>query len=135
MPSVKLPYRVRCKTCGFETETSIQPTKGVLLEQSPVDLATCPQCGSTPFAFDVMSAPFGRGPSQLPGLETRPSAGGIVVTQDAAWLAAEHGLDLSELAGSGQEGQIVLADVEAAVAEQDNQIAERMARIAGKKGE
>lgn len=141
MSPKRVAYKVRCHTCGFETSAFIEPAEGVLLELCPVDPANCPQC-SRPFRFDILAGPFGVGPRQPPvGLVTNvtttgsPGKPGLVVSQDAASLAAEHGIDLSELAGSGEAGQIILADVEAAVLAQDNVMAERLAQASGGKGE
>lgn len=40
----------------------------------------------------------------------------IVATESAIELAAEHGIDLSEIEGSGADGKIIKADVAKAVA-------------------
>jgi pyruvate dehydrogenase E2 component (dihydrolipoamide acetyltransferase) len=65
----------------------------------------------------VPAAVPGAAPAAVPGAEaaTAPAGGRVKASPVARRIAAERGLDLSAIAGSGPGGRIVKADVEAAI--------------------
>ncbi len=54
---------------------------------------------------------------QKPNAEDQPTNGRLIVSPIAARMAAENGIDLKSLKGSGPQGRIIKRDIEAALAE------------------
>lgn len=54
---------------------------------------------------------------QKPTAEDQPTNGRLIVSPIAARMAAENGIDLKSLKGSGPQGRIIKRDIEAALAE------------------
>jgi pyruvate dehydrogenase E2 component (dihydrolipoamide acetyltransferase) len=113
----------------FESEKSVMeyecPVEGVLTELLVVEGQTVP-CGTTVATLQAIgSTPVvaASPPS------TQPAA--ITATPAAKRLARERGLDLTGMAGSGPEGRVQLADVEAAAHRTVTPAAERMATELG----
>jgi len=81
------------------------PQRGEGVAATAPSLTTRPRIPLDPF-FEVRTPERNFGPARLPG--------GIIVTPLARRLAAERGIELSRLHGSGPHGRIVASDVEAA---------------------
>ena len=79
-------------------------------EEPKVEKATERKIEATPADVGPVSSPGGGAASKASGDETRAKASPL-----ARRLAAEQGVDLSQIKGSGPEGRIVEADVRAAM--------------------
>jgi pyruvate dehydrogenase E2 component (dihydrolipoamide acetyltransferase) len=91
-----------------------QPASGTPTKSSPDD--TVPQVGE-----GGPSTPDG-GPSATSELVAVPSPsadGKTRASPMARHIASEHGLDISSISGSGPQGRVIRADVEAALSSQD----------------
>ena len=112
----------------FESEKSVMeyecPTEGVLAEQLVAEGQTVP-CG-TPVAI-IQTGERAAAPAAPPSTQ----AAEITATPAAKRLAHERGIDWAGLAGSGPEGRVQLADVEAAAHRTVTPVAERMASELG----
>jgi pyruvate dehydrogenase E2 component (dihydrolipoamide acetyltransferase) len=91
-----------------------QPTPG---ENRPVSMPPAPPPPSAPVAQSTAPAPADGAPAAPP--RAVPASGGRVKASPLARrIAAERGIDLGGLAGSGPEGRVVLRDLEHAAAAQ-----------------
>lgn len=81
-----------------------------MFDTRPFDSANWPTTWGAAPATDPISAPATDPAPPLPGAE-EPTA-----TPAARALATAHGLDLGQVAGTGREGHITVADVRAALA-------------------
>ena len=91
-----------------------QPTPG---ENRPVSMPPAPPPPSAPVAQSTAPAPADGAPAVPP--RAVPASGGRVKASPLARrIAAERGIDLGGLAGSGPEGRVVLRDLEHAAAAQ-----------------
>jgi pyruvate dehydrogenase E2 component (dihydrolipoyllysine-residue acetyltransferase) len=113
------------------TEELVAPANGILYPVAELGAALPIQAlvgyiladGEAPPAV-VRSAPA----AEVTGAAAEPiarSVGEIRASPVARKLAAQHGVDLSQLVGSGPGGRIVEADVQAAIAQRPPAIAER----------
>jgi pyruvate dehydrogenase E2 component (dihydrolipoamide acetyltransferase) len=58
--------------------------------------------------------------AQSPKAEAQPSNGRMLVSPIAARMAAENGVDLKSISGSGPQGRIIKRDIEAALSESES---------------
>jgi pyruvate dehydrogenase E2 component (dihydrolipoamide acetyltransferase) len=99
---------------GVKVNTPI----AVLLDEgeNAGDLASAPAAVASPAAAPVADAPAAAAPAPAPAAPIKDGTR-IFATPLARRIAADKGLDLSQLAGSGPRGRIVKADVENATAQ------------------
>ncbi len=95
----------------------------VRIVELDLDGATAP-VGPAPVEEEEAPAPQPEEPATEPEAETEPAEPEaeteIAVTGAAEELAAEHGIDLTALEGTGKDGRILKSDVQSAIDEQED---------------
>ncbi|WP_109311398.1 pyruvate dehydrogenase complex dihydrolipoamide acetyltransferase [Ruegeria sp. AU67] len=102
-------------TEGVKVNTAI----AVLLEdgESADDIAAAPAAAPAAAASNEAAAPAApEAPAPAPAAPAKADGGRIFASPLARRIAAQKGLDLAQIAGSGPHGRIVKADVEGATA-------------------
>ncbi len=102
-------------TEGVKVNTAI----AVLLEdgESADDIGATPAAAPAAAAGNEVAAPaVSEAPAPAPAAPVKADGGRIFASPLARRIAAQKGLDLSQIAGSGPHGRIVKADVEGATA-------------------
>ena len=88
---------------------------------APVDAAPEPKEPETaPPAGEPETPPADETPDE-PGAEAPGEEAAIEATGAAEELAAEHGIDLADVEGTGKDGRILKGDVEAAIEQRDEE--------------
>ena len=110
--------------CGVQIGWFLEPG-----EEVP---ATAPSAGAAPgtapAAAAAAAAPAAPAPAPLP-TAARTSTGRIMASPNAKRIAAELGIDIATVAGTGPGGRIVSEDVEAAAADPSRRVAAAPAAV------
>jgi pyruvate dehydrogenase E2 component (dihydrolipoamide acetyltransferase) len=99
---------------GRQSDKNVQATQPAPDRNQPTSMPPAPTPRAVTASSRAPSEPQARPPATAPALTAARTAGRLKASPLARRIAAERGLDLGEVAGTGPEGRIVARDLEQA---------------------